>query len=809
MSNSDGRSVCWIGFIVLAGATAWALTSCGGQSHSGPPAFRLVERFAEASVENTPTSIPTPPSPKWGDGGNEDLDNWKAGTGLSSLRSIQGRLVGTTNDEFAVMYAAKPVTMNEPDSIHAIEVRMRASAGTRVAADFSNTEELDFRALRRSLDSFQPSMSATLVPGDEFQTYILNRRPAPAESTQRIQHLLLLPTDEAGAEVEIESIRVIYRKEHLLATPTGVSWQGLSNVFRESLVSRSPERIVFDVDLPDQPWLDLGVGSLEGGPLTFRVSIESGSQQETVLQRTVTTPQQWTDTPVDLRRFAGRSVKLSLELDAPIDGTLGIWGAPAIRNRNQSPIQTASAATGAGEVPRGVILIVGDTLRWDHLDAYGYEKPTAPQLKELARQGVLFKDNQSQGVWTKISVPSILTSLYPTTHGLVGIPDRISAAAVTAAEVFQEAGYATWASSSVPFSGQLTNLHQGVEVLYERPSVQEPGAKTARPFIDYLLPWLETHRDVPFFVFLHVFDPHSPFEPRRPYNNLWVSSEERAAHDEAWARIQEHVKQDFFKRQQLANAEEIIQAAVSAEALLTAQKGWYDGSIKAMDDEIGRVLEFLDRTGLREDTLIAFVSDHGEEFLERGYPFHGFTVYGEMTNVPLLLNWPGRIPAGVEVEETTQSIDLLPTLLELSGLEIPEIYQGRSLAPFFLPGLDSSRLDELKARPAFSERRATNAAGEEEWQQREAFAVVFDGWKLVHNVERMEGIPEWELFDHREDPWDLVDLAPANPDVVERLRPLLEDYLERTMAARLAPEAATEGLSEEELRHLRALGYVQ
>ena len=80
-----------------------------------------------------------------------------------------------------------------------------------------------------------------------------------------------------------------------------------------------------------------------------------------------------------------------------------------------------------------------------------------------------------------------------------------SATAVTAAEAFQKAGYATWASSSVPFSGQLTNLHQGVEVLYERPSVEEPGAKTARPFIDYLLPWLETHKDTPFFIFLHVF----------------------------------------------------------------------------------------------------------------------------------------------------------------------------------------------------------------------------------------------------------------------------------------------------------------
>ena len=94
---------------------------------------------------------------------------------------------------------------------------------------------------------------------------------------------------------------------------------------------------------------------------------------------------------------------------------------------------------------------MGDTLRRDHLDAYGYSRSTAPILSRMAAEGVLFQDTQSQATWTKVSVPSILTSLYPTTHGIANFPDRMPALAVTIAEAFREAGYATWSTSSVPF----------------------------------------------------------------------------------------------------------------------------------------------------------------------------------------------------------------------------------------------------------------------------------------------------------------------------------------------------------------------
>ncbi|UCF36114.1 MAG: sulfatase, partial [Acidobacteriota bacterium] len=618
--------------------------------------------------------------------------------------------------------------------------------------------------------------------------------------------LVVRPTDEESAQVEIQSIRVIFRKEHLLSTPTGVSWQGLENVFRECLVSRSPETITYTVHLPPEPWLDLAIGSLEEGPVTFAISIKGS--EETLLRKTLTTPHRWEPVPIDLRNWSNRTVELAFQLESPQNGTLGIWGAPVIRSRANTQAQSSPRESALGAPPRGVILIVADTLRRDHLNAYGYERPTAPTLAKLASEGVLFADNQSQATWTKVSVSSILTSLYPTTHGVVSGPDRISAAAVTAAEAFRSAGYATWASSSVVFSGQSTNLHQGVEVLYERLSVPEQGSKTARPFIDLLLPWLKDHKDSPFFVFLHVFDPHSPFEPRPPYNHIWMDGQEREHFIDWTQKVKDSIENDAMRSRELPSRAELEKAGIDPAEYVRSQHGWYDGSIRGMDDEIARVLEALEGLGLRDDTLIAFLSDHGEEFLEHGHPWHGRTVYGEMTNVPMMLNWPGRLSAGTVIEDTVQSIDLLPTLLEISGLEIPELYQGESLVPYFSPNGESQQLEDLQRRPVFSERRTPSGA-QEETAMRDAFAVVQDGWKLIHNTVRPEGINEYELFDHNNDPLNLKDVAAEQPEVVQRLAAVLNQWLEEAAAARLSPDEDTEGLSPAELQQLRALGYVQ
>jgi arylsulfatase A-like enzyme len=227
-----------------------------------------------------------------------------------------------------------------------------------------------------------------------------------------------------------------------------------------------------------------------------------------------------------------------------------------------------------------------------------------------------------------------------------------------------------------------------------------------------------------------------------------------------------------------------------------------------MDVEIGRLMERLEELGLAEDTLIAFISDHGEEFLEHGRRFHGYHTYGEMLNVPLALWWPGGIPAGVDVPQTVQSIDLMPTLLELSGLETPERVQGQSLVPLLATATPSSL--GWRPRPAFAERAFATAAFEDVDDRRlESLVVVHEGWKLIHNTSGPDGWPEYELYDHTADPLNLEDVADENPERVEQLARLLDGWHESALAARVETEEAAEDLSDDEIRKLRSLGYLQ
>jgi arylsulfatase A-like enzyme len=259
-----------------------------------------------------------------------------------------------------------------------------------------------------------------------------------------------------------------------------------------------------------------------------------------------------------------------------------------------------------------------------------------------------------------------------------------------------------------------------------------------------------------------------------------------------------------MKQQKLPSREELEAAGLDPDRFVEREHDWYDGSIRALDTELGRLLEAIDELGLAEETLIAFIADHGEDFLEHGRHWHGNTVYGEMTNVPLVLWAPGRIPSGTVVAETVQSIDLMPTLVELSGLSIPEAAQGQSLVPL----LTGDR-ERFRSRPAFSERFGYDV----DRPYANSIAVVAEGFKLIHNLDLPENepdFPEWELFDDQKDPLNLINVAGEHPEVVERLSRILEDWYKFAQAAKLpSDEGVIETLNPEELERLRSLGYVQ
>ena len=807
----------------LAVATiAGANPGCRKAPEPGPGTIRLVEKFDAKAVEgSSPAKPPSIPRTEWRFGGTfptaptpaggvgkppafAATRGWEPGPGISGLAIRDGLLVGRSTSGDPILHVERTSGLENADQLYAVVVRMRVSKGANLHMVTRPSPTVDLKVEAVSPRVLPGAITTPIIAGPEMQTYTLTP-PAPVTGA-RIRHLVIRPTDVPGADFAIESLRLVFRREHLGEVPSGVGWQGLRDIFRETLVTRSPETARFDVKLPSRPVLDLALGTPEDGPVTFRVGVRAGGKDAAVLTHTVTTSYRWEPRVVDLSQFAGQDVSLSLSAAAEKPGAIAFWGAPVVRQR---------ALDSASGPPRTVILIQGDTLRKDHLDLYGYGRATGPTLKRLAEEGAFFDNAITQTSWTKAATPSIHTSLYPSTHGVHQIPDRLPASATTLAEVYRDAGYATVSFASVAFTGAYTNLHQGFEVVHEGESTAgragPRGAKTAREFTDRLVDWLETHRDVPSFVYLHFFDPHPPYEPNRPYDTMWADPKGRDEYLREQEVLKRFVADPFLAQRGMATRDELIQAGLDPDGFLQYSKDWYDGSIRGMDDEIARLVERLRGMGLEQRSIIAFYADHGEEFHDHGRMWHGQSIYGELLRVPLIFWAPGRIPKATRIEEPVELIDIMPTLLDLSGLRVPPAAQGQSLRPLFGGGTGGAVVaakDAWKKRPVIAEKQPI---GREDFPNKsESYAIMDGGWKLIQNVGRPPEKPEFELFDFYKDPLDQKNVAAEHPDVVARLARVLDGFRTMARAAKLKPDSeSTKGLSKEQLEQLRSLGYVQ
>jgi arylsulfatase A-like enzyme len=316
-----------------------------------------------------------------------------------------------------------------------------------------------------------------------------------------------------------------------------------------------------------------------------------------------------------------------------------------------------------------------------------------------------------------------------------------------------------------------------------------------------LIPWLEQHHDVPFFVYLHVFDPHSPYKPRPPYDTLWAKPEDAERIAEIDADIKKFEVKNTFG---LPEKDDYVEkTGRDPEELLRIYTDWYDGSIRGVDAEVGRLLEALRGMGLDDDTLIVFSSDHGEELWDHGRFFHGQTVYGELSQVPLAFRWPNNpaVRKGAWVDQTVENLDIMPTLLELSGIEGPSEMQGRSLAPL----LDGTGETSWAPRLVVTQTKHED----ENKVQRLQIGIIENGTKVVRK-EFEPGLVE-ELYDRAEDPLDMNNLI-ENEGQREQAVAITRNFetwrTEKESQRPPSDDAMTANMSSEELRRLQALGYV-
>lgn len=776
-----------------------------------PEVVRLADVFTPEMVADR-VQVVEPERSEWRLAELEEGWSWQAAAGIAGAEIGGGGLAGSVTMPRPVVVLEAPAPLGEDDVLHAIEVRMRVSDGKLLRLTTLGEDGPPSPAFAG--EDVPLALSTPLVLGPEVSTYRIEMAkvlPLGPFADRAIRRVVLRPSDAPGAEFELEAVRLIFHREHLAGVPSGLGWHGLDDVWRETLVGRPGESLRVPITVPRQrPVLDLAVGTPEDVPTRFQVAVRRPASGEATraLQRTVTHPERWEEERVDLGPWAGEEVELVLTAQSSAPSSVGLWGSPVVRSRG-----TGAAAPDA-EAPQGVIVVIADTLRRDHLDAWGYERSTAPVLSRLAEEGVRFADTIAQATWTKVSVPSILSSLYPTAHGIVAFPDRLPAAATTVAEAFREAGYATMATSAWPFTGQMTNLHQGVEVLWEGGSVELPeeasDTKTARFFMDRVLEFVERHREEPFLVVMHTGDPHSPYEPLGRYADLWTDPGGAQRHRETLEKVLPNIEHDFFRRFELPTQADLERTGVPMEPWRDHEIGWYDGSIRGLDAEIGRLVDRLDHLGLTGKVVLAFVSDHGEEFFEHGTNWHGLSLYGHQTDVPFVLWGPGHVPSGVVVTPPVELIDLQPTLLALAGLDRPELAQGRDLLPLVRATAagEPPSAHGFRVQPVFSERTTVGLdVGFPPGSLPTSWAVLTSEWRLIRNPDPPEGVPEFELYDRRTDPLSLTDVALEHPDVVAELSGTLASW-RSWVETRKIEGAGAEELPAAELERLRSLGYL-
>ncbi len=772
-----------------------ALVACGGPPSQDP--VSLVDLFPQATVTSELANGETQPadrqSTRWEFSGTSAAsDSWNAAMGVAGLQVEDAALRGSASDDFPLIYAA----IEGPpggDTLHQIHLRLMSDRAVELSARVMDEPPSGPRGPIEGV--FPWPFQASVEAGDDWQDVVMT---ATTEVPVDGEAFLVLRLADSAGDFALQSAGITYRRASLLAAEPTVTWQGVQHIYKEAIVARVGDTIAYDLTLPKDAWLDLALSQLGAASARFAVTIESDGKNEgeaeEVLTQTPEVGDTWEPTSVDLSQWSGRDVRLSLSLEAAGEGSpVGLWGAPVVRSRTPEI---------AG--PRGVIVVVTDTLRRDHLGIYGYERDPAPGLTALAEQGAVAMDPISQSSWTKLAVTSLFTSMYPSSHTVTNFHDRLPAAAQTMAEIYRDAGYATLALSSIPFTGRFTNLHQGYETMYESSSLQNTKAKTARIQVERLLSWLEPRHKSPFFAFLHVADPHSPYEPYEPYDDLYGADgdvEEYLRQQNAVRPFIEH--SPLMRVFGMPRRDEIQAAGLDPDAYVGYELDAYDGSIRGMDDELQKLIANLEEWGLRDEVIVAFVSDHGTEFLDHDAHFHGHTVYGELNQVPLIMWGPGFIPEGVRLEGPTQTIDMMPTMLELSGLPLPQQTQGRSL----VPEIRGERT--LRTQPAFTEVFAEDVRSEEEDQYNWS-ALSTTEWKLIVKQRPDGEVVSTELYDRTADPLDQNNVAGENEDVVASLTADLDAWRAETERRRLPSDAEFgQSLSDAEAESLRSLGYLQ
>lgn len=455
----------------------------------------------------------------------------------------------------------------------------------------------------------------------------------------------------------------------------------------------------------------------------------------------------------------------------------------------------------SGKEPgQNVLFITIDTLRADHLGCYGYERDTSPSIDAFADGAIVFENCISQATSTLPSHASIFTALYPPAHGVINNLLGLSDSVPSLVNVFKDYGYTTGAIVSNVVLESRFGLDQGFSTYDEEMNSRELNRRKFRErradsATDAAIAWLRKNEGESFFLWVHYVDPHGAYFPPPEYRKMFVGDEWFSEGEEVRVAEENFVPHTIPKYQELSD--------IGNPSYYISQ---YDGEIRFTDDHVGRLLDFIEKSGLSPDTIVVLTADHGESFTERDLYFtHTFRTYDEQARIPLIMKFPGEgAGAAARIKSQVRAIDIFPTLLEKTGLENPHPVHGRSLAKLMSAAGKGHAKEILteKARSIADTAIIYSDYGIEALEKKMGAqkSIRAGRWKLTLNSR--DG--SVELYDLEHDRFERDNLAQARPELVRQMGKLLHlQESEITTAVGNKPK-----LSPELIEQLDSFGYL-
>ncbi|HXS92893.1 MAG TPA: sulfatase [Steroidobacteraceae bacterium] len=742
------------------------------------PVLRLDDHIAEARIVDEPVRNDAL-------AGFEHVFTYDFDT-PDELVSAQGMLKPTVRDGVLVvehvkddyLHNARPIEI-VTDDVGEIIVRAKATKGTHFTLAWSPMAKPELW-LRYRVD-------IPLIADGKFHNYSINARNAlrrGLDEGKELHFIALQPSDVPGDRVEVDFIRFLSTHSKYLRKPRDVSYESVAGEMRPVMSMLPRQTLEFSARVPSQdPRMSFGTAVIgKDSRIRFSVQVVSDSNTTELHNETVEAPGAWHDASYDLRQWAGKDVALRLSVDGE-PGSVGVWSSPTLYGRPPQPLR--------------VMIILEDALRADRLSLYGHDHKTSPFKEELLQtQGAVFLRARSQDNVTRTSLPSMMTSLLPSVTGVWGFADMLRPEFLTLAEVLRQQGYATGSFVQNSNAGPASALQQGFDT-----TIDEEAHGTTEKLLqgEQLWNWLRSHRDRNTFVYLHIVDPHGPYEPPAPF-------------DEAY-RTLEPGSGPVVQRVDSLDADYVQQPTAATRAAL------YDGEIRNNDDKLRGFFDRMKAEGLFDDTLFIFTADHGEYLGEHGYFAHNPPGYVQNTGVPLIVYHKQKIPQQLRVDEPVQLLDIMPTVLDFANVDTSGmVMQGDSLLGL-IEGRDRGY---WKSRVIASE-EVTTRDRTRSWRNtglRVCGSLFYGDWHFISSRSfwpHSGFVPEslrLKVFNQAEDPQETQALSRFFADAylryrftagLDELQSLGEDAQRRFRST----QEINYEFDPDTLEHLKALGYVE